>query len=340
MTLPRAAAALAVVAIAAAGCTAPPASEPEHPSPTPATPAPVTPVAPVAPEATPDPSTAGPQASASPTPSVGQLDLTVRGEARDLVDRLMDAAGATRALMVTVTRADATVTVLEGGTPQTWAWRDARIQQVPSDITYVDQRTFDPDAFAFDDLGALFRLAEAVSGSRQDQSLQVVDYSGGLVSMSVSTNPESRAVFFQPDGTVLPTLDFTSEWGLVQGYRDAVGDHRAATALGFGSTLGVYLDTPQRADGGLDRRQRTARTPVLVTPRSETTGLATFDPALVDPAVVWRVLDALQDRDAFTLDTPWSCVVDTRDGTPRPRLYFTVGERSFVTSLDGTMLPG
>ena len=331
MSLPRRVAALALAAAVGTGCSlaAAPAAPPS-PSDAPTTPAPTA----GPPSAT---ASAGPTASGAPgTPT---LDLTRPGAARELVDDLLEAAGAQRAIMTTVTPTGASVTVLHAGQPETWAWRDGRIQQVPSDITYVAQHSFDPADFAFDDVGALFRLAEAVSGSRQEQSLQIVDYSGGLVSMSVSTNPESRAVFFRPDGTLLPTLDFTSAWGLREGFQDAVGERRVATAVGFSSTQGVHLDAPRRADGGIDRRQRTARTPVLVTPRAESPALDRFDPSLVDPDVVWGVLDELHDQDAFSLDTPWECVVDTRAGSRRPRLHFTVGERSFVTDLSGRVVP-
>ena len=327
MTLPRRAAALALAAVVGTGCALQPPAELTTPAPGgPASPGPT-----ARPTAEPTPT-----ASASPAPL---LDLTRPGAARDLVDEILATAGANRAVMVTVTADDASVAVLKAGQPRTWAWRDGRVQEVPTDITYVAQRTFDPDDFALDDLGALFRAAESVSGSRQGQSLQIVDYSGGLVSMSVSTNPESRAVFFHPDGTLLPTLDFTSRWGLREGYADAVGDRHVASAVGFGSSTGVYLDAPQLPGNGLERRQRMARTPVLVTPRTEASDLDTFDPQLVDPDVVWGVLESLQDEDEFTLDTPWSCIVDDRGDAPTPRMHFTVGERSFVTDLAGRVLP-
>lgn len=316
--------------IVGAGCSLPGGSGSPSPSPSP------TPTI----EPTSGPGAATPGATASATPTEGQLDLTRPGEARSLVDDLMAATGSQRAIMVSVTAREASVTVLRSGQPQTWAWRGGQVQQVPSDITYVAQRTFDPDDFALDDVGALFRAAESVSGSRRDQSLQIVDYSAGLVSMSVSTNPESRPVFFHPDGTLLPTLDFTSLWGLSEGYRDAVGDLRAASGLGFGSALGVHLDTPQGADGAYERRQRTARTPVIVTPRTDTTTLDAFDPRLVDPAVVWGVLVELHDEGEFTLDTVWSCVADERGGTGSPLLHFTVGDRSFTTDLGGTVVEG
>ncbi len=322
MNLPRRAAALALVATVGTGCAVTP---PQPPAP------PASPTAPAGPTAQPTP-------SASATAAAEALDLTRPGAASELVADLMAEADADEAIMVTVTASEASVTVLEDDQPRTWAWRDGRIQQVPSDITYVAQREFDPADFALGDVGALFRAARSVSGSNQGQSLQVVDYSAGLVSMSVSTVPESRPVFFKPDGTLLPTLDFTSAWGLEQGYADAVGDRRVATAIGFGSALGVHLDGLQSADGAYQRRQRTARTPVIVTPRSEATLRRPFDAALVDPAKVWGVLERLADQGHFSLADPWTCVVDDRDQTGVPRMHFTVADRSFTTTLDGRVI--
>lgn len=284
-----------------------------------------------------EPTALSPSPSISPSvsPDANTLDLTAPGAAEDLVGRLMKAAGAEQVLMVTVTATDASIVVVRNGAPEAWAWRDGRIRQVPSDVTDVAQQMFSPSTFSFHDLGAMFRLAESVSGSRQGQSLQIVDYSAGLVSMSVSTNPESRAVFFAPDGSLSPTLDFTSEWGLTVGYADVVGPRGAASAMGFGSAIGVYLDSPPDAGGTFQRRQRMARTPVIVTPRTASDTVRSFDPAQVKPAVVWSVLQQQRTTGTFTLDTPWTCLVEDRAGTGVPRMYFTVGEDSFVTTPAG-----
>ena len=40
----------------------------------------------------------------------------------------------------------------------------------------------------------------------------------------------------------------------------------------------------------------------------------------------------------FTLDQPWSCVVEDREGTGIPQFHFTVGLRTFRTSPAGTLL--
>ena len=286
------------------------------------------------------PSSSATASSATPSaPPTEHLDLFAPGAAPQLVSRLLTAAGASRAIMVTVTASDASVAVVRNGVAETWAWRAGRVQQVQSDINYVAQREFDPSDFRFDDLGALFRAAQAVSGSASGQSLQIVDYSAGLVSISVSTNPETRPVFFNADGTLLPTLDFSSAWGLQQGYTDVVGARGTTTGLGFGSAIGVYLDSPQDAQGAFTRRQRSARTPVIVTTKTSTTRLAPFDPARVTPATVWAVLEALRSQDRFTLDMTWSCEVDDRAATGTPRMYFQVGDRSFVTDLSGAVLP-
>lgn len=291
-----------------------------------------------------DPSPASPSVvveSATPTPTVtpdAGRDLTRPGAATAMVAELMDAAGATRAVYVAVSESEAAITVVEDGQPQTWAWRGQQVQQVPSDIAYVAQRSFIPADFDFSDLGAMFRLAEAVSGSRRDQTLQIVDYAGGRVAMSVSTNPESRAVFFLADGSVLPTLDFSSEWGLRSGYEDVVGAVTVASGMGFGSSLGVYVDTTPGVDGAFERRQRTARNPVLVTGRTTNASPATFDPRQVDPAAVWGVLAGLKASGVFELDDAWTCVVDDRERTGTPRMYFTVNDLSFTTDLNGRVL--
>lgn len=283
------------------------------------------------------PSPQAPAVTPSPTSS-DKVTLAKPGAAKRLVGKLLAAAGSTRAIMVTVTADDASVAVLRNGVAQTWAWRNGRAQQVQSDINYVAQREFDPEDFDFYDLAALFRAAEAVSGSARGQSLQIVDYSAGLVSMSVSTNPETRPVFFAPAGTLLPTLDFTSLWGLQRGYDDVVGPRGTTTGMGFGSALGVYLDSPQDAQGAYTRRQRTARTPVIVTNRTDSGRLPQFDPARVKPAVIWSVLKRLHSDNSFALSAPWSCVVDDRAGTGTPRLHFQVGDKSFVTDLAGKLL--
>lgn len=288
---------------------------------------------------------AGPTASGSPTPGAGSattpaLDLTEPGLARTLIDDILDAADATRAIMVSVSATEATVAVVNGdGVAETWGYRDGTIGPVQSDVNYVAQASFVPDQFDLSDVGALFRAGLAVSGSDSGQMLTIVDYSAGLVAMTVTTVPESRTVFFQPDGTLLPTLDFTTADGLADAYDVVVGGRYSALAVGFGSD-GVYLDASDATEGTVVRRQRSARTPVIVTTRTEPTTLRGFDPARVDPAVVSAVVERAHDAGEFTYDQPWSCDADDREQTGIPRLHCRLGTTTVVTDLSGTVIPG
>lgn len=282
------------------------------------------------PEPAPTPSLAG-----TPAPSPATvLDLTAPGAARPALDRLVAAAGSDLVLMVSLTRTDAAVTVLKNGAAETWALRGGDPRRVESDTTYVSQATFALDRFNLTDVGALLRTAAAVSGSDQRQELQIVDYSAGLVMITVSTNPESRTVFFNPDGTLLPTLDLDAVWGLQQGFSDAVGLRKAVHAVGFGSQVGVYADVPGAQSHAIVRRQRTARVPVVVTSRTDPNPPPTFDPSRVDPAVVWGVLTAARRQDGGASGQEWSCVVDQRDRTTL-RMHFQVGTQRFTTDLAG-----
>lgn len=281
-----------------------------------------------------------PTGSPSPSTTPTKVDLTVPGAATAALQRLVAAAGTSRVLMVSLTASDASVTVLRNGAAETWALRGGDPRRVESDTTYVSQAVFDVDGFDVADLGALFRTASAVSGSAQRQELQIVDYSAGLVMMSVSTNPESRTVFFRADGTLLPTLDLDSEWGLAEGLRDAVDGRSAVHSVAFGNPLGVYADVPGREAGTVLRRQRTARVPVVVTPRPDANPPTLFDPQQVKPAAVERVLSLQRTRGTWTPGTEWTCVVEQRAGTTEPRLYFQLGPERFVTDLDGHRLEG
>lgn len=303
-----------------------------------------TPVA--GPSATATPSVAAaPTASTSPSASPSTsatvaVDLTRPGVARAVVDDLLEASGQTRAIMVSVTRTEASVAVEKHGVAETWGYRNGAISQVRSDINFVSQATFVPADYALDDVGALFRAGRAVSGSDAGQELQIVDYSAGLVAMTVTTNPESRTVFFNSDGTLLPTLDFTSADGLTDAYEAVVAARREGLQLGFGSDAGVHLDVAGTAEGTINRLQRSARTPVIVTSRTEQLAVAPFDPGAVDPAVVWEVIEAEREAGRYTYDQAWTCVVDRRNAEAAPRMHFTVGSQTFTTNLAGVRVSG
>lgn len=284
-----------------------------------------------------DTATTGP--ASPPTASPAVVDLTQPGAARDLVRQLIAASGSSQVLMVTIRKREASVSVLKDGRPHTWAYRDGAIREVSSDLAYVDQVTFDPGTFDLSDVGALFRAAAAVSGSDDSQELQIVDlrrveHSALEMKMSVATNPETRTVFFNPDGSLVPTLDFNALSGITGGLDDAIGSHTDATSVTVSSAGGAVIEYP--GDGSTTvRRMRTARVPVTDVPRSGADKLPTFNPRLVTAATVWRVLQRSAASGAFTATTTWSVVADCRGGLTTPRLHFVVGTARSTTDLQG-----
>lgn len=280
------------------------------------------------------------ETSGSPSPSASPaVDMTQPGAAQAMVRRLVAASGSSRVIMVEVRHYAASVSVLDAsGKPVTWAYRDGRVQQVASDLAYVDQATFDPAKYDLSDVGALFRAAAAVSGSDQQQELQIVDrqiidHSPSEILMAVSTMPETRTVFFYPDGTLLPTLDFRTEWGISRGLSDAIGSHTSAVQVGVGTETGAYIDFPG-PNQTTARRQRTPKFPVTISQRNEQPSNAAFDPRLVRSEVVWRTLTNTASGSVPYSDS-WSVVADDRARLGTPRLYFTVGTQRFVTDLAG-----
>ncbi|MFT3860604.1 hypothetical protein [Micropruina sp.] len=275
-----------------------------------------------------------PAAAPSPSASVTQvgLDLTEPGQARSMLRKLIAKAGTPNLIQVEITEQWAAITVVKDGQPETWAWRDDTIKQVDTDVVYVKQTVFSIDDFNINDVGALFRAAESISSSQSNQELQIVDSSAGEVFMSVSTNPESRTVFFYPDGALLPTLDFNTSGGISQGLSDVIGSRASAIAIGIQSTMGAWLDYAGSTSTTV-RRLRTATVPVTINERSQRPELPLFSAARVDPEAIWRVLQAARQRDEFEDGTRWEVTIDERSGVLR--MYFTIGSKSLVTDLDG-----
>ena len=183
---------------------------------------------------------ATPPPSPTSSPAAVSLDLTAPGQARAMIRRLIAKAGTQRLIQVEITKGWAAITVVKDDQAETWAWRDNTVKQVDTDVAYVQQTIFSIDDFNIDDVGALFRSAAGISGSESSQQLQIVDSSSGDVFMSVSTNPESRTVFFYPNASLLPTLDFNTAGGINQGLADVTASRATAVAIGVQSTVGAW----------------------------------------------------------------------------------------------------
>ena len=279
-----------------------------------------------------------PGARQTPTTSPTGRDFTVPGAAAAMVQQLLARAGHRQALMVEVTTGTVQVSVLTTDhKPVTWAYREGEIEQVPSDLAYVDQATFDVSEFNLSDVGGLFRAAASMSGSEENQSLTIVDYSAGEVMMSVSTVPESRTVFFNPDGSLLEQLNFDAPGGIARGIEAITGYRTMVYSLTVDSVQGAWVEYPGE-DEKVIRRTRTAKVPVTTNVRAETVDLPLISAARVDPEVIWRVLDSVRGTPDVPEDAPWNVVADDRDRVGLPRLHFTIGPKTLVTDLAGNLV--
>ncbi len=272
--------------------------------------------------------------SATPTVTNTAIDFTRPGAGLRIIRQLIDAAGNSRLIMVQLSRREATINVVSATQVQAWGYREGQIKQVPTDTQYVDQAIFDINEFNLTDIGALFRAAASVSGSDSDQRLQIVDYSAGAVWMAVSTNPESRTVFFRPDGSILSNLDFATRSGITEGITDARGSLRQALAVGVDSEVGAYVDLVGPSNTTL-RRLRTSRFPPSTSARSDQPQRPEFDPHEIDPDVVWKVLSELRADGKFTSTTAWEVEIYAAQADRRLLMHFDVGGVRFDTTLTG-----
>lgn len=265
------------------------------------------------------------------------VDFTQPDEGLDVIRQIIDAAGSSKTMLVRVSEMEATVAVVVGTEVEAWGYRNGVISQVETDVEYVDQAFFDINDFNLTDIGALFRTASSVSGSASKQTLQVVDYSGGEVLMSVSTNPESRTVFFRPDGSLVSTLDFNTSTGIDEGLADAIGPKRQVYRVAIDSEAGAYVDMVGTGDTTL-RRLRPAMFPASTSARTDTPDLPEFDPNVVSGQAIWAVLNSLSTQGDFDYQTSWSVTIEEREDTETPLMYFTVDGQSFTTNLKGEVV--
>lgn len=257
-----------------------------------------------------------------------------------MLARLLEVAGPGRLIMVELTPQTAAVSVLgpDSTEPVTWAYRDRRIQQADSDLQYVDQASFDLDDFELGDVGRLFRIAAALSDETANQILQIVDYSGGRVMMTITTNPESRTVFFNPDGSLLPELDYHTAAGIAAGLADVLADRVVARQVGIDSETGAWASYAGPNDTTI-RCQRPAKVPVTTVTRDEAPPPEAFAVKEINARVIWQVVKQTLLAHDLDLKTSWSVTVDDPAGSGDPQLHFQVGGVSLLTDTSGRVLP-
>lgn len=254
-----------------------------------------------------------------------------------MIQQLIRRAGSRPPVLVQVTKSSVAVSVLKGTTPVTWAYRNGAIAEIPSDLAYVNQATFQISDFTLSNIGALFRAAAGQAGSEQSQMLQVVDYSGGQVLMAVSTNPESRTVFFDADGSLIPELDFRTPGGLATGLNEVVRDLNQVSQITIDSSTGIQVDYPGD-DTESVRRQRTAKVPMTTIGRSEPLSAIPFNPGLVRPAILTELLSHVRYRHQLADDAAWTITIQIPDGASSPRINLSIGGVSVTADLAGNVI--
>lgn len=283
----RSLAAAAVAAVLLSGCT--PLSPGGEPKPDPMPP-------PVASEpVTPSPAQPSPTMTATPVPDAElPLSFPVPGplleHADVVVAELHRVAAGLPALKLDLTTTQTTLEVLlPNAQVVSYRWFEDEIARVESDIQYLEQATFDPADFPLGSAARMFDVAD-LRGVRGELVLQVVEYREGQVLMTITSRPESTTVFFRPDGTAVAELGYTSVADLTAGLDEVIGASTEAYAVGFNATRGYWVDLPGQEPGVTVNRSRLAGLPMFETRRGETPALETFDPQLIEPAILAMVI--------------------------------------------------
>jgi len=206
--------------------------------------------------------------------------------ADEVVAELHRVASELPALKLDVTATQATLTVLDHEDQvRTYRWRDGVISVADSDVQNLGQASFNPTTFPLGDLRRILDVAALHATSSENQVLQVVEYRGGEVYMTVTTRPESSTVFFHRDGTVVKALDTHSVADITSGLKAVTGATQVVLAVGFSPQEGYWADVP-KGEGVIERRTRLGSLPTFTAQRTETLGLEPFDPLLLDASVI------------------------------------------------------
>lgn len=223
--------------------------------------------------------------------------LLAPGKARAAVEQIIAATDNYPVIMVQLTGTEASVTVLVDSTAVTYEWQAGKVSRDNSTVEYHGQSSFLPKDFNIENLGELFSTAEQISGSANNQTLQIVEYNQNQVAMTVTTNPESIPVFFRKDGSAIESVSLDR----VEDVRHAIGDttstNEPVLALGYSENEGFWAETPSETKGVVNRRSRIKNTPAFTAPRKGKHDGKTFQPNLVSAKVVARLYREAVDSD-------------------------------------------
>lgn len=278
--------------------------------------------------------------AASSTSIAPDDDLYTPGLARQVMESLVVAAGDADIVRVTFTRTKATLTISQStqtGQPVTYSWQAGEITSNDEGRDTVNATPFDPLDFSFDDLEGLFTQAAEVAGSASNQELQINEYNHGSVMMTVTTNPESLTVFFNPDASMVPQLDYRTADGIAQGVQEAVERFQTVNSITISQGEQVIVDT-QISETVVERHIRPATVPLYISKRKDTLESVRFDPSLIDPeaiALLVRTGSGLLDHDNTS---PADITIYQPEDADEPIMVVSKDGSSLVTDLHGVPL--
>ncbi|MDO4412962.1 hypothetical protein [Cutibacterium sp.] len=247
------------------------------------------------------------------TPSISPLDGV---HTRAIIDELVAASGNGPVTKVDITKTALSLTVQAGGSPTVWTWKNGIIDSSATQSTQTVSRPFNPDNFAVEKMPSILSQATEISGSHMNQNLQIVEYNEGTVLMTVSTKPESRTVFFRPDGSAINHLDFATAAGMTEALRDAVYRAKEVGQISYQPGKGVMVDTATATSGIVMRRTRSADMPAWAVQRKGDAA-TTFSPTLLEPDVIVEVMVlAAAGTDDPPSEMAWTISLDKKLNAP------------------------
>lgn len=264
-------------------------------------------------------------------PAEYRVEGALTEHAEEVVAELHRVSGHAPALKLDITTDQATLSVVTGDDGvRTYRWREDTVAIVDSDVQYLGQATFNPDNYPLHDLPRIFDVAALLARSSSNQVLQIVEYRAGDIYMSVTTLPESRTVFFQPDGAAITPLGTHGVADISAGLAEVTGSTLVVLAVGFNEEQGYWADVP-KPGGIIERRIRTGMLPMFAAQRSQTLGLTPFDPALLDPAAIAKSIAAYREDPEDTC----SVEVDDRHERVQPVIRYDCDGEIHYSDLEG-----
>lgn len=253
-----------------------------------------------------------------------------------MVAELHRVSGELPALKLDITADVATLTVLTPeGTVRSYKWRDGVVSHADSDVQYLSQTTFDPFLFPLHDVPRLLDVASLISGSSNNQVLQMVEFRPGDVYLSITTMPESSTVFFNRDGTAVTSLGGLSVEDIGAGLREVTGSTQVVLAAGYSPQTGYWADVP-KTGGIVERRTRVGGLPMFSAQRTQTLGITPYDPGLLNPAAIAMAIGSYRTNP----ETSCSFEVDNRHGRVQPVVTYNCDGTVHHSDLDGQDMTG